>query len=126
MNAGASRDAIHGYLTPESSCNSTYYYPLAANWPMGFSRSCAVAQETLLGIAATAGLDTSLAWAPDAPLPTSWNFGFALATDDLVLFSDRGRVAPLMLQSLFRVRSNTTVQSSTVTRTSMTRWIPAA
>ena len=53
-------------------------------------RRSAVAQEILLGIAATAGLDTQLCWAPDAPLPFSWELGFALATDDLLLFSDRG------------------------------------
>ena len=57
---------------------------------MGFSWSSAVAQETLLGIAADGGLTESCIWSPDRPLPESWNLGFAVATDDLMIFSDDG------------------------------------
>ena len=57
---------------------------------MGFSWSSAVAQETLLRIAEARGLTDSVIWSPVKPLPPSWELGFAVATDDMMIFSDAG------------------------------------
>ena len=46
-------------------------------------------QETLLGICSNCGLDSSKVLASDAPLPEDLSLAFAVATDDLMVFSDR-------------------------------------
>ena len=57
---------------------------------MGFSWSSCVAQATLLSIAARAGLDSSRVLAADAPLPETLDLAFAVATDDIMIFSTAG------------------------------------
>lgn len=81
----------------ESGCTADddCYFPLACNWPMGFSWSSTVAQRTLLGIVATAGLADECVWATDHPLPLTWDLGVAVATDDMMILSDRGPGATL-------------------------------
>ena len=59
-------------------------------WPMGFSWSSCVAQETLLGWCNSSGLTSDLALAPDTPIPDSLDICFAVATDELMVFSDMG------------------------------------
>ena len=67
-----------------------WVFPVARTWPMGFSWSSYVAQETLLGILHRAGLDSAHALAEDTPLPASLDIAFALATDDAMFFSTAG------------------------------------
>ena len=74
---------------------STQLHPLARSWPMGFSWSSFVAQETLLCIAECAGLTSAHILAEDVPLPKDLKVAFAVATDDAMLFSDAGPGATL-------------------------------
>ena len=57
---------------------------------MGFSWSSCVAQSTLLSICEEAGLRDRQVLACDSPLPGSLDLAFAVATDDLMIFSDAG------------------------------------
>ena len=57
---------------------------------MGFSWSSCVAQSTLLSICGKAGLFDRHVLACDSPLPRSLSLAFAVATDDLMIFSDAG------------------------------------
>ena len=57
---------------------------------MGFSWSSCVAQSTLLSICSEAGLDDRFVLACDSPLPNGMSLAFAVATDDLMIFSDAG------------------------------------
>ena len=57
---------------------------------MGFSWSSCVAQSTLLSICTLAGLDDCKVLASDAVLPESLDLCLAVATDDLMIFSDAG------------------------------------
>ena len=54
---------------------------------MGFSWSSCVAQSTLLSICSEAGLHDRHVLATDAPLPHDLSLAFAVATDDLMIFS---------------------------------------
>ena len=62
---------------------------------MGFSWSSCVAQETLLSLCRIAGLDSCQALAADAEIPAKLDTCFAVATDDLMVFSDSGPGASL-------------------------------
>ena len=66
------------------------FVPCSQVWPMGFSWSSCVAQETLLSICSRSGLGTSRVLSVDAPLPGDLSVVFAVATDDLMVFSDAG------------------------------------
>ena len=68
----------------------TTFVPCSQVWPMGFSWSSCVAQETLLTICDMAGLKSHCVLAHDAALPRSLETVFAVATDDLMVFSDAG------------------------------------
>ena len=69
---------------------SDSFFPYSCVWPMGFSWSSCVAQSTLLSICTKAGLVDSMVLAADAVLPQSLDLCFAVATDDLMIFSDAG------------------------------------
>ena len=66
------------------------FVPCSNVWPTGFSWSSCVAQATLLSICAEAHLADEQVLACDCPLPDSLDMAFAVATDDLMIFSDRG------------------------------------
>ena len=66
---------------------STLLYPLCTTWPMGYAWSSFIAQTVLLRRCEESGLDRSIVLADTAPLPTNFDTCFALATDDLMLFS---------------------------------------
>ncbi len=74
----------------EGPLSSASFIPCATAWPMGFSWSSHVAQEALLTIADHSGLGTDRVLASDAPLPLDLELAFAVATDDLMIFSDGG------------------------------------
>ena len=57
---------------------------------MGFSWSSGFAQSTLLSICEEAGLRDRQVLACDSPLPGSLDLACAVATDDLMIFSDAG------------------------------------
>ena len=74
-------DALGGSADVDS------YIPCSNVWPMGFSWSSCVAQSTLLGVCALAGLASDRILASDLPLPSDLSLAFAVATDDLMIFS---------------------------------------
>ena len=96
-------------------------YPVSNVFPMGFSWSSYVAQETLLGRCAAAGLEESMILAEDAPAPCDVSEAFALATDDIMHFTTRGapRAAHRMAR-LEKALDELYVQASTVTSGSIT------
>ena len=55
---------------------------------MGFRWSSCVAQSTLLGVCSLSGLTAEYILAPDKPLPNDLSLAFAVATDDLMIFSN--------------------------------------
>ena len=63
------------------------FVPYSGVWPMGFSWSSCVAQSTLMGVCARAGLTQDYVLAADLPLPEDLSLAFAVATDDLMIFS---------------------------------------
>jgi hypothetical protein len=87
LGAGVTCDEIATFGGP-ADCFS--FVPCSQVWPMGFSWSSCVAQETLLSICSLSGLGTSRVLSVDAPLPDDLSVVFAVATDDLMVFSDAG------------------------------------
>ena len=77
-------------LSLSGSSSETRSKQVRPVWGMGFSWSSCVAQETLLCICARAGLDERHVLAPGHPLPADPSLMFALATDDVMVFSDSG------------------------------------
>ncbi len=73
-----------------ASLHASSFVPCATVWPMGFSWSSCVAQESLLAIARDAGLESRHVLACDVELPHDLSLVFAAATDDLMIFSDAG------------------------------------
>ena len=66
------------------------YVPCSRVWPMGFSWSSCVAQETLLSICERSSMGSDRVLANDAPLPLDLSLAFAVATDYLMVFSIDG------------------------------------
>ena len=69
---------------------SNSFVPCSQVWPMGFSWSSCVAQETLLSICSRSNMGSDRVLANDAPLPIDLSLAFAVATDDLMVFSSDG------------------------------------
>ncbi|CAE7733116.1 PDE9A [Symbiodinium sp. CCMP2592] len=65
-------------------------FPLHHVWPMGFSWSSYIAQEEMLHVCREAGLDESVLLACDCTTPSSFELVAAVATDDVMLFSNVG------------------------------------
>ena len=62
-------------------------WPVCTSWPMGFAWSSFIAQSKLLQCCTNAGLTTNLMLADDLPTPAHLSAVFALATDDVMLFT---------------------------------------
>ena len=62
-------------------------WPTCTTWPMGFAWSSFIAQSKLLKCCESAGLGTSRMLADDLPTPSDMSCTFALATDDVMLFT---------------------------------------
>ena len=62
-------------------------WPVCTSWPMGFSWSSFVAQSKLLRCCSHAGLTRDHMLADDLPIPSVIDTTFALATDDVMLFT---------------------------------------
>ena len=71
-------------------------WPVCMSWPMGFSWSSFIAQSKLLKCCRAAGLDEARMLADDLPVPAQTDVSFALATDDVMVFSlgDESAAAP--------------------------------
>jgi len=62
-------------------------FPVAKSWPMGFSWSSFVGQSFLLSVCKQAGLERDALLASDIPTPPGTRPSFAVATDDVMIFS---------------------------------------
>ena len=101
------------------------FVPLSNVWPMGFSWSSCVAQATLLSICAGADLVDEQVLACDCPLPDSLDMAFAVATDDLMIFSDRGPAATVAAaRAVEQVMLRHDIDQQKPTRTSTTHSPP--
>ncbi|CAE7309869.1 unnamed protein product, partial [Symbiodinium sp. KB8] len=78
------------YLEDGQVWREGQYYPLHRVWPMGFSWSSYIAQEQMLDVCAKAGLAESSLLACDCETPESFDLATAVATDDVMLFSNAG------------------------------------
>ena len=65
-------------------------FPLHHVWPMGFSWSSYVAQEEMLSVCEEAGIPQSALMACDQETPTAFELVAAVATDDVMIFSNAG------------------------------------
>ncbi|CAE7362247.1 PDE9A [Symbiodinium pilosum] len=65
-------------------------FPLHCVWPMGFSWSSYIAQEEMLSVCQDSGIQTSSLLACDCVTPSSFELVAAVATDDVMFFSDAG------------------------------------
>ena len=86
LDAGLSFDNILAYKDGGDSlaCKSVLF-PVHTVWPMGFSWSSAVAQNTTVATCVAAGIDEDSILSPDYPLPSSYDEVCFVATDDTVL-----------------------------------------
>ena len=64
----------------------TRLYPSSTTWPMGFSWSSAVAQDTTLGTVLATGLDPSCVICDHEELPADHSELVVVATDDVLFF----------------------------------------
>ena len=62
-------------------------WPVCTPWPMGFAWSSFIAQSQLLGVCTASGLTTERMLADDLDTPADLSAVFALATDDVMLFT---------------------------------------
>ena len=100
-----SLDAVSGYIDiPHGSkvSHDTRLYPVACCWPMGFSWSSAVAQDTMLSQITAIGLDGRHLLADDKPAPNGNEVDeyCAVCTDDVMHWSRSVTAACLRLASL--------------------------
>ena len=81
-------DELESYLHGISRMpGSTRCWPVSNCWPMGFSWSSFIAQSKLLLCCRRAGLGDSRMLADDLPFPRESGVTFALATDDVMVFT---------------------------------------
>ncbi|CAE7858645.1 PDE9A [Symbiodinium necroappetens] len=65
-------------------------FPVHHVWPMGFAWSSYIAQEVMLMICSRAGIQETSLLACDCETPSSFRSVAAVATDDVMFFSDAG------------------------------------
>ena len=70
---------------PQTVTGSTKIFPVHTVWPMGFSWSSAVAQETTLALCRRAGIDECSVLSLDHAVPACFDEACFVATDDTVL-----------------------------------------
>ena len=76
-----------------------YASPVAATWPMGFSWSSYVAQEQMVMVCRTAGLEENQLLCLDEACPAGLNEFATVATDDVVFIHSDSNVAADRLES---------------------------
>jgi len=80
---------IRGFLEPGANGDADVYMPVARTWCMGFAWSSWVAQTCMMAICSKSGLRTDQLLSEETPTPSQMSSTFALATDDIMLFSNR-------------------------------------
>ncbi|CAE7547923.1 unnamed protein product [Symbiodinium natans] len=86
LDAGLSFEHILDYKDGEDSLAlNSVLFPVHTVWPMGFSWSSAVAQNTTVATCVAAGIDEGAIISPDYPLPSSYDEVCFVATDDTIL-----------------------------------------
>ena len=90
VNAGMSVADQRQHMEDGHAWREGLLYPLHCVWPMGFSWSSYIAQEEMLSVCQDAGIPTSSLLACDCVTPTSFELVAAVATDDVMIFSDAG------------------------------------
>ena len=90
VNAGISVADQRQHMEDGHAWREGLLYPLHCVWPMGFSWSSYIAQEEMLSVCQDAGIPTSSLLACDCVTPTSFELVAAVATDDVMIFSDAG------------------------------------
>ena len=96
-------------------------YPASTTWPMGFSWSSAIAQDTTLGILEASGLPRTQVLADSHPVPRDQSELAIVATDDVVLVHRCRRTAVARLEKLDAAMEEAGVGRSKNTRTSTVR-----
>ena len=76
-------------------------FPLHHVWPMGFSRSSYTAQEEMLSVCQEAGVPEASLMACDLETPASFELVAAVATDDVMIFSNSGQGGTLPAAQAF-------------------------
>ena len=78
------------HIEPGQTWERGQLFPLHHVWPMGFSWSSFIAQEEMLNICQEAGLPEDVLMACDSTTPQSFKLVGAVATDDVMFFSNAG------------------------------------
>mmetsp|Transcript_39239 Transcript_39239/g.104782 ORF Transcript_39239/g.104782 Transcript_39239/m.104782 type:complete len:816 (+) Transcript_39239:142-2589(+) len=81
---------LRDHFEPGTSLEHQVLWPVSRVWPMGFSWSSYVAQETLLELCARSGVTEGQLMSCDLPTPLVFGNVAALATDDAMFFSNAG------------------------------------
>ncbi|OLP74045.1 hypothetical protein AK812_SmicGene46529 [Symbiodinium microadriaticum] len=105
-------------LGQASLTDDSFLYPVNVVWPMGFSWSSCVAQETSIGCLREAGVKEHSILSLDNKLPVAQEELCAVATDDVMFFHrhrDRGLRTLGRLDSVFRSRGVVKNKSKDVT-----------
>ena len=87
LNAGLTTDELNSSLRDDATPDASGWHPVSKVWSMSFSWSSAVGQQNLLSICADAGLATEILVSPDDDVPLNMSLQFAVATDDVMIFS---------------------------------------
>lgn len=80
----------HHYIDKGRAELHDLVFPVSLVFPMGFSWSSFVAQSTMLQVCKSAGFAVDRVLADDAPAPKRVDCAFALATDDIMVFTRPG------------------------------------
>ena len=88
LEAGCTEAELHDFLGTTGTAEREWWYPAARVWGMGFAWSSAVGQQVLVELCRLAGLDPSQILSPARPVPESARLQHAVATDDVMIFSD--------------------------------------
>ena len=88
--AGMPADEQRQYMEDGQAWREGLLFPLHHVWPMGFSWSSYIAQEEMLSVCQEAGIPESSLMSCDSETPSSFELVAAVATDDVMLFSNTG------------------------------------
>ena len=89
-NAGMPDEEQKRHLEQGQSWREGFLFPLHHVWPMGFSWSSYIAQEEMLHVCHEAGIAETALLACDCATPSSFELVAAVATDDVMFFSNAG------------------------------------
>ena len=119
LEAGLSFNQVQAFCDDDVGAGmsmATRLFPTSVVWPMGFSWSSAVAQDTTLATCVQAGICETSILSPDHDPPSSQDELVFVATDDTVLFHRDARRGEQTLQRLDAAFRGKTVSHGTVRR----------